>query len=281
MSIALAKKAAAVLLLAGIAVPAASHAANERRAQIRAHQEMEALSGMVSQVQIAPGGEQRVTINGAPMFFEKHTEQGTLDEVMGRIAKDCESGSETTAFGLTKSTDDGAAKPVKLERVFSQGEGDVRASLCIFANDSVGAAARDELRRVRYTLAFKREDGSIGVTTVVSACTTPLQEMFPLEGDAPGSDAAEIARPEASRRTLTATIGSGRSGQDHVIRVYESTLDLASSVTSYDRAMQALGYTTTGSLEDARMYRRDGKSWAASFQGTTGGSTIALIPFPN
>jgi hypothetical protein len=43
--------------------------------------------------------------------------------------------------------------------------------------------------------------------------------------------------------------------------------------------MAALGYATTGALEDARMYRKDGKSFVASFRGTTGGSTVALMPF--
>lgn len=273
----LAKKALGLLLVAGVAIPAAAHAAHERQEQVRAAREMESLAGMVSQVSIPAGGEQRVTINGAPMIFKKHTEQGTLSEVMGRIAKQCESGTEAAAFGLTKATDDGNSKPIKLERVVSQGEGDVQASLCVFANEHEGATAREEMRRVRYTLAFKREDGSIGVTTVVNASSTPLQEMFPAEGDAPGSDLAGVARPEASRRTLTATLGTGEGA--HVIRVYESTLDLPVALASYDRAMGGMGFETTGSLEDARMYRKDGKSYAASFRATTGGSTIALIPF--
>lgn len=286
MSLPLFKKAAGLVLFAGIAIPAASHAAHERREQVRAAKEMDALSGMVSQIEIAPGGEQRVTINGAPMVFKKHTEQGSLAEVMARIAKQCASGNENTAFGVTKATDDGTAKPLELERVVTEGEGDVKASLCVFANDDDRAEAREELKRVRYTLAYKRDDGSIGVTTVVNASSTPLNEMFPAEGDAPGSDLEGVARPEASKRTLTATVdargGAERGVQgttQHTVRVYESTLGLSSALASYDQRMDALGFETTGSLADARMYRKDGKSYAASFRGTTGGSTIALVPF--
>lgn len=276
MAYARAKQVAGVLLVAGIAIPAAAHAAHERDAQLRAARDLDAMSSMVSQVEIAAGGgsEQRVTVNGAPMVFEKHTEQGSLAEVMGRIAKQCDSGTENAAFGVTKATDDGTSKPIKLERVFSQGEGDVRASLCIFQNDHEGAEARDELKRVRYTLAYKRDDGSIGVTTVVNASSTPLQEMFPAEGDAPGNDIPGLPRPEAARRTLTATVGTHQT-----VRVYESTLDMKGSIESYDKAMEILGFATTGTLDDARMYRKDGKSYAASFRGTTGGSTIALVPF--
>jgi hypothetical protein len=74
---------------------------------------------------------------------------------------------------------------------------------------------------------------------------------------------------------MTAIVGKG----EHTVRVYESTLGVEASVASYDTRMKALGFETTGRLDDARMYRRDGQSYVASFRGTTGGSTIALTPF--
>ena len=75
---------------------------------------------------------------------------------------------------------------------------------------------------------------------------------------------------------MTAVVGNPA---DHAVRVYESTLALEPAVASYDRQMSALGYVTTGSLVDARMYRKDGRSYIASFRGTTEGSTVALLPF--
>ena len=262
------------LLIAAVAVPAAAHAAGEQRAKLRAQREMEAFANAIGPIQLTAGSERRVTLNGAPMFFRKTTEQGSVDEVMARVAKECASGTEASAFGLSKNLDDGVNKPIALERVFSQeSEGGVRASLCIFANRA--STANEELHRVRYTLAHTRDDGSVAVTTVVNASATPLQELFPLEGDAPGSDLEGVARPEQSRRTLTAIVGNN----EHAVRIYESPLAVDSAVQSYDRQMTTLGYATTGSLEDARMYRRDGKSFVASFRGTTGGSTVALLPF--
>ena len=262
------------LLVAAVAVPAAAHAAGEQRAKLRAQREMEAFANAIGPIQLTAGSERRVTLNGAPLFFRKTTERGSVDEVMARVAKECASGSETSAFGLAKNLDDGVNKPIALERVFSQeSEGGVRASLCIFAND--GGTANEELHRVRYTLAHLRDDGSVAVTTVVNASATPLQELFPREGDAPGSDLEGVARPEQARRTLTAIVGNN----EHAVRVYESSLAVQPAVQSYDRQMITLGYATTGSLEYARMYRKDGRSFVASFRGTTGGSTVALLPF--
>jgi hypothetical protein len=266
-------KLLSVLLVVGIAIPAGAHAANEQRARLGAQREIDALTSALGPITMAAGSERRVTLNGAPLFFKKTTEQGTVDEVMARVAKECASGNEASAFGLSRNLDDGVNKPIALQRVFSQeSEGGVHASLCIFANDD--GASSDELHRVRYTLAHRRDDGSIAVTTVVNASATPLSELFPAEGDAPGSDLEGVARPEQSRRTMTAVVGS-----DHAVRVYESALAVEAAVTSYDRQMSALGYATTGSLADARMYRKDGRSYVASFRGTTGGSTVALLPF--
>lgn len=265
------------LLVVGIAIPVAAQAAHERRSTQRVDRDMAAFSSLIEPMSAAgagAGGEQRVTLNGAPLYFRKSTEQGTLDEVMARVAKECARGTESAAFGLAKNVDDGADKPIALQRVVAQEAANgARASLCIFGSED--GAPSDRLRRVRYTLAHRRDDGSIAVTTVVNASTTPLNELFPLEGDAPGSDLADIARPEQSRRTMTAVVGSG----PHAVRVYETPLAVEAAVSSYDRQMSSLGYATTGSLEDARMYRKDGRSFVASFRGTTGGSTVALLPF--
>ncbi len=266
------------LLVVAIAIPAVAQAASERKATLQAEREIAAYGKAIEPIQIAAGSERRVTLNGAPLFFRKATEQGTLDEVMARVAKECASGTEASAFGLSKNLDDGLEKPIALEQVFSQeAEGGARASLCIFANED-GASSR-ELHRVRYTLANKRDDGSIAVTTIVNASTTPLEEIFPAEGDAPGSDLPGVARPEGSRRTMTAIVGGKGQTVAQAVRVYETPLAVEPAVASYDKRMAALGYATTGALEDARMYRKDGKSFIASFRGTTGGSTVALMAF--
>jgi hypothetical protein len=270
-------KIVSLLVVAGVAVPAAAHSAHEHRAKLRAEKEISELTQAIAPIAMAAPGARRVTLNGATMYFDKKTEQGTLDDVVGRIAKECASGDQSTAFGLPTDAEEGQSKALRLERVHTQSsdDGSVRASLCIFAKD--GAPDSEEARRVRYTLAQRRDDGSIAVTSVVSASGTPLNELFPAEGDAPGSDLDGIARPENARRTLTAIVGKN----EHAVRVYESSSTVPVAVQSYDRQMGALGFATTGSLEDARMYRKDGKSFVASFRATTEGSTVALMPFGN
>ena len=271
------KKIASAVVLAGIAIPAAAHSAHEQREKQRAEKEISELTQAIAPIATAAPGVRRVTLNGATMYFDKKTVPGSLDDVMARIAKECASGEQNTAFGLSTDAEEGESKSLKLDRVHTQQseDGNVRASLCIFAKE--GAPDSEEARRVRYTLAHKRDDGSIALTTVVSACGTPLNEIFPAEGDAPGSDLEGIARPENARRTLTAIVGKN----EHSVRVYESPMTMPAAVTSYDQKMGALGFATTGSLEDARMYRKDGKSFVASFRATTDGSTVALMPFGN
>ena len=267
------------LLVVGIAIPVAAQAAHERRSTLRVDRDMAAFANLVEPMNsmnsvAGASSEQRVELNGAPLYFRKSTERGTLDEVLARVAKECASGTESAAFGLSKNLDDGVSKPITLQRVVTQeAENGARASLCIFANEE--NAGPERLRRVRYTLAHRRDDGTISLATVVNASSTPLNEIFPLEGDAPGSDLADIARPEQSRRTMTAIIPSNH----HAVRVYETPLAVQAAVTSYDKQMSGLGYVTTGTLDDARMYRKDGRSYVASFRGTTGGSTVALLPF--
>lgn len=270
-------KIVSAIVVVGIAVPAAAHSARERTASMRAEKEISELTQAIAPIAMAAPGARRVTLNGATMYFDRKTEQGTLDEVMARIAKECASGEQTTAFGLPTDALEGESKALRLERVHTQSseDGSVRASLCIFAKE--GSPESEEARRVRYTLAHRRDDGSISVTSVVSACGTPLNEIFPAEGDAPGSDLEGLARPENSRRTLTAIVGKN----EHSVRVYESSMNVPSAVTSYDRQMGALGFQTTGSLEDARMYRKDAQGFAVSFRATTEGSTVALTPFGN
>ena len=109
-------KVLSALLVVGIAVPAAAHAAHERQAGVRAQREMEALANAIEPITLTAGSESRVTLNGAPLFFRKTTEQGSLDQVMARIAKECASGSQSSAFGLSKNLDDHATKPITLER---------------------------------------------------------------------------------------------------------------------------------------------------------------------
>src|SRR5512135_1519232 len=92
-----------VLAIAGFAIPAAAHSAHARAAEKRAFAEIEALTSAIEPAAVTPGAERRVAINGAPTFFRKTTEHGTLDDVMAGVAKECASGTQSTAFGLASN----------------------------------------------------------------------------------------------------------------------------------------------------------------------------------
>ena len=271
----------AVAVLA-VALPAAGHAARERVREKAAQAELETMVEQLTPVATsAAAGQRRVTLNGAPTFFDKRTERGTVAEVMARIGDACASGERDVAFGDAMPAEDGTSHPLQLERMaVAESEGGVHASLCIFAPDksdpSLVGTSREPMHRVRYTLAFDRGDGTVSVTSVVNASETPLATMFPSTGDAPGNDLEGIARPADARRTHTAIVGNG----EHSVRIYETNHSVESAVAGYDGAMAALGFTTTGTLTDARMYRKNGRSYVASFQPTVaGGARIALAPF--
>jgi hypothetical protein len=262
-----------LLALAAVAVPTSAHAVHARLEERRAEQEIGRLLAAIPPLEaMASDGAQRIALNGASVFLRKSTEARSVDDVLAAVAKECASGDAELALEGRASNDQAASKTIKLERIVAQAsdDGAARASLCIFERDRA-----DQEPRVRYTVAERVDDHTTRITSVVNASATPLAELFPAEGDSPGSDIAGIARPERSRRTLTAIASS----DEHSVRIYESPLPVPDAVRSYDAAMSNLGYVATASLPDARMYRRDGRSYAVSFNGNSDGSSVTIAPF--
>jgi len=283
------RKAFSVAIIALAAIPATAHAVHSQRAESRAKRDLEAMTSAVLPFVPEDGevaganGVRDVTLNGARIFFKQASENKPIDDVLKGIAKECESPDQTVALGISGNDRENETKQIKLERVVVQETPEapnVKASLCIFAAEAnVGGeegSNHEPLRRVRYTLAHQRDDGTTRVTTISTACSTPLSEIFPAVGDAPGSDLTEVARPEAARRPLTAMVGSK---QKNAVRVYESDLPTEKSISSYDSAMGTKGFQTTASLPLGRMYRKDGHGFVVSFQGKTGGSTVTISQF--
>lgn len=266
-----------LLAIVAIAAPAAGHAARARLREKAADRELAAALAAVEPM--APvAGRRSVALNGSEVIVDRSTVPGPIDAVMARVAEDCASGDRDRAFGGEPRAE-GASRSLTLSRIaVAEAASGARASLCIFAADGDADAVaepRAPLARARYTLASTREDGTVAVLTVVNAAADPLARLFPAEGDAPGSDLPGVARPAASRRLLTAVVGQN----EHSVRVYASTLPLDRAIASYDEAMGVLGYTTTGTLDDGRMFRKDGRSFVVSFEPTTTGATIAIVPF--
>ena len=221
------------------------------------------------------------------MGFKTTTVTTPIDEVMKNVESECRSGKiETALAGTVKSTSEDTSKnEIELAHIDAQSgsDGQVRASLCTFAPETIESSdtphitmgGKGDLPRVRYTLAHKIDASTTRVITVVNASSTPLEAMFPAEGDAPGSDLGGVARPENSKRTLTALV----DGNQHEVRMYETGMAIGEAMTSYDRGMRSLGWDTASSLPEARMYRCDGESVIASFLAIENGTNVSIAPF--
>lgn len=270
----------AVLVVTLQAAAAGAHAAQTRAEEVRAEREIARLTSALGQVGATTLGPRVVSLNGASIGFDTKTEDRPLEDVVKAVAKECESGVASVALpGAVKPRGDAPGlRDIELQRIVTQTSegGDVIASLCIFAPEQVASGAQpDATPRVRYTLAHRVDATTTRVTTIANGSSADLAALFPAEGDAPGSDLAGVPRPASGRRTLTAVVGE----REHEVRVYESPLGLAEAVQGYDGQMAAAGWATTGHLADARMYRKDGRSVAVSFQATTDGSSVTVAPF--
>jgi hypothetical protein len=277
---ALRTKLISTLLVTGVAAPASAHAVHERREAVHAERELEQLTNALRPVMASTAGMDRVSINGASLRVRASTVNDKLDNVMRAVERDCSSGDYDVALGGDILPSEGDSRPIKLERIVSQeGEAGVRASLCIFARDPGSetnlANPHTPSRRVRYTLGHQLEDGRTAVTSVVQESTTPLADLFPADGDAPGSDSPDMPRPASARRMVTANVGTA----GYTVRIYRSTLPIQGAIASYDQAVATAGYKTTGTLPTARMYSRDGKNFMASFLETTEGTAVTLAPY--
>ncbi len=257
------KRAAAAI--AATAIFAGVHAAHARAAELRAEAELTRMTALLAPIGSTEAGPRRVNINGGLVAFDSATVNRPVEEVMANVEQDCRSGRASLALARPTRTE--GRDEITLTHVESQSasEGAVRASLCTF-----------EGGRTRYTLAHRVDGASTRIFTIVNESTLPLEAMFPAERDAPGSDMPGVARPEQSRRTLTAIVNDG----EHEVRTYETSLPIGETMTRYDHAMLSLGWATTASEPEGRMYRgEDGKSVAVTFLATTDGTMVSLAKF--
>jgi hypothetical protein len=109
-----------------------------------------------------------------------------------------------------------------------------------------------------------------------------LKEMFPAQGDAPGTDLAGVARPEGARRILDASVDGSPFG----VRVYDGSGVPATILDGYQRDLVAKGWTSVSMPdEDAlrmRVFDHGGADLfiTASKYGDRTVVSIASVPAP-
>ncbi len=222
---------------------------------------------------------ERVTINGAAVFFRTSTVAGNTTAAVESVLHECAAGDRDRALGIVGSTGEGAARDLlKLEHVRREATEGASAGLCVFQRDNDNDQT-DHAPRVRYVLATRIDDKTTSVLSISTIDETSLSDMFPAVSDAPGGDFVGIPRPREARRSLVATIG------DHAVRIYETRVSLATALRSYDEDMAAAGLVgssaVANSLDDVRAYRNGTTEIVASFQVVSGSAVITIAPMPS
>jgi hypothetical protein len=96
----------------------------------------------------------------------------------------------------------------------------------------------NEVGELRYVLA-RRVDGKTAVLTLWTEGSTPLLEMFPASGDAPGQDPADISRPQGTRRLLS----TWENGQRYSMTAYVAGGErVAELVAFYEQDFRSKGW---------------------------------------
>ena len=108
-----------------------------------------------------------------------------------------------------------------------------------------------------------------------------LGAVFPPEGDVPGSDLPEVARPDGARRVLDASVEGSRFG----VRVYDSAETPAAVLARYDRDLAAKGWKRIDlSAKEAattRVFDQGGADVFITATPSGGRSTVAIASMPS
>lgn len=95
------------------------------------------------------------------------------------------------------------------------------------------------LGQLRYVFAHRSEgSSSTHVLTAISHDPLPIEQIFPADGDAPGTDLVPGVRPEQARRIVSADL----EGTTQRAVIYEASVSAAQALQAYDSALPARGY---------------------------------------
>jgi hypothetical protein len=251
--------------------------------------------GAVKESGLAVGGElvkladvigptSRVRVNGEVVNVASKMSALDVGAVLDRFEAMCRENG--------RGFDDAMVAAHGMERAFvvrneEAHGGRVRGMVACLARDRSATMARDaadfaatgdlaKIGKLRYVVA-ERSAGATR-THVVTAWTEGafhVGRMFPREGDAPGSDAAE-GRPRDARRLLTASV----EGAPYSVRIYDAAGSVESVLAEYDRAMPAHGWQAipgvTAEVKGGRAFSRDGVD-TMIFAGADGARSIVSI----
>ena len=225
----------------------------------------------------------RIRINGATLQIATAVTDTGVDDVLARAEDDCRAHADGMAADFSHL---GKVLPKDAPHAEQGAPGfgfvrtevkDEHGYVICFANgrklspleawERVGEAAKtgeiSKIGHLRYLTARTDAHGKTKVVAVWTDQPFNVFEMFPAEGDAPGSDPPNVPRPDGSRRIFT----SYAEGAPAAIRIYDVPLNRADAYRFYEEKMRESGFQT-------RMWAKDPDLGAA--YGNAVGDYIVL-----
>ena len=196
-----------------------------------------------------------VRLNGQDMVLSSVTSPVPVSEVLDRFAADCDakSGGLTEAIAALPDRTRAALPPSIVKHfgvVRTMVNDEEGSSACLAQSGGDGVAAFLEhaktfittgdasgFGRLQYVFARKDDTGSHVVLVWSAGPFRPL-DMFPEEGDVPGSDGPDGVRPPAAVRLLSAAVADAPYSVD----IYDSAGSGDQVLAHYDDAMIAHGW---------------------------------------
>jgi hypothetical protein len=242
----------------------------------------------------------QVKMNGETVFIATAVNEDAPPKVLDRFEEHCKAnpgalGDVWKSVGkMDAKTKDGFEKAgFKLlsPGVIRHGDAKEGVVLCLVKGsgtpDSMFDASRlfkkthdlGTLGKLRYAYARITPKGQTLVLTAWTEDSFKLDAMFPRDGDAPGADPPEMPRPPESQRLMSIDVANTPFGA----YVYRSSATPQQVIESYDKAMEAKGWTIldpsaqTGDSGLNHGYMKDGVMFTLSSGRGDDGATIVSI----
>lgn len=129
--------------------------------------------------------------------------------------------------------------------------------------------------------AKNQDDGKSHIVATWTRGPLKILDLFPAQGDAPGSDSVLVGRPRGARRILS---GSAQ-GEPYAIRIYETTEAPAALLEGFTAELQSRGWTALPAQPAAQAARAlrhaSGLLTLLSTSVNAGKTTIVILEMGN
>jgi hypothetical protein len=177
----------------------------------------------------------RIELNGQPLLVTTGLKEGDVKGALDDFAVLCRRPKESARRGmplLRQTRDDRGIQGCFLP---AQGRSTWQELMRTRDVETVG--------HVAMLYARKTKENRVHVLLIETQPPFHLLDMFPAQGDAPGSDSPHVPRPSQARRILS---GVAVGGAPYAVRLYETSSSTAASLDEMEGGMLARGYTKLG-----------------------------------